>query len=94
MEHNESQELVDRLLEVFRTSGLATLGVAATKAAIRSGLSDQLLVSSSLGQGDRERLVRAASQAGVPIETVRHSCLLDEQGGAGALLRYQPGLDR
>jgi len=98
VEHNESESTVKKLFRAFRTSGLAALGLIPTLRALKHGQASHLIISSDLPLSSRERLVRIASQHGIPIETVRNSNLLNEQGGAGALLRYrthpdQPGED-
>ena len=89
VEHNESESTVKKLFRAFRTNGLAALGLAATLRALKNGQASHLVISNNLPLTSREKLVRIASQNGIPIETVRNSNLLIEQGGVGALLRYR-----
>ncbi len=89
VEHNESESTVKKLFRAFRTNGLAALGLAATLRALKNGQASHLVISNNLPLTSREKLVRIASQHGIPIETVRNSNLLIEQGGVGALLRYR-----
>jgi len=88
VEDHESETAVHRLFRAYRTGGLGIFGVAATAAALQIGKVEELIISSGLRHEDREVLVRLASQHSIPIETVRNSGLLDEQGGVGAILRY------
>jgi peptide subunit release factor 1 (eRF1) len=79
---------VKRLFRAYRTGRLGIFGVAATAAELQIGKVEELIISSDLRHEDREVLVRLASQHSIPIETVRNSRLLNEQGGVGAILRY------
>lgn len=88
VENDESESTVKRLFRAHRTNHLGVFGVAATARSLQIGQVEELIISSTLGYMDREVLVRLASQHSVPIETVRSSELLDEQGGVGAILRY------
>ncbi|MDA7891021.1 hypothetical protein N9062_00655 [Akkermansiaceae bacterium] len=88
VEHDESETAVKRLFRAHRVNRLGIFGIAATAAALQIGQVEELIISSTLGHADREVLVRLASQHNVPIETVRNSESLDEQGGVGAILRY------
>ncbi len=88
VENDESETAVKHLFRAHRTNHLGLFGIAATARALQIGQVEELIISSTLCHTDREVLVRLASQHSVPIETVRNSELLDEQGGAGAILRY------
>ena len=89
VENMESQSMVKNLFRAMRTNGMATLGFGNTLEALKIGQASHLVISSSLPHRSRETLVRIASQHGIPIETVKNSNLLLEQGGVGALLRYR-----
>lgn len=88
VENDESETAVKRLFRAHRVNRLGIFGIAATAAALQIGQVEELIISSTLGHADREVLVRLASQHNIPIETVRNSESLDEQGGVGAILRY------
>lgn len=88
IEDGESESAVKRLFRAYRTNRLGIFGVASTAAALQIGQVEELIISSDLRHEDREVLVRLASQHSVPIETVRGSQLLEDQGGVGAILRY------
>lgn len=93
-EAEEAHTTVELLVNSVRAGGLAVVGVQPTIQAISEGRVERLVVSSTLLREDQERLVRAASQCGVPIETVQDCEMLDRNGGAGALLRYRlPGYE-
>lgn len=88
VEDKESESAVKRLFRFYRTNGLGVFGIEATTDALSVGQAEELIISSSLPFRKREKLVRMACQFGIPIETVRNSPLLDDQGGVGAVLRY------
>ena len=88
IENDESETAVKRLFRAYRTNQLGIFGVAATAVALQLDRVEELIISSSLRHNDREVLVRLASQHQVPIETVRQSEALDQQGGVGAILRF------
>lgn len=90
-EHEKTQSF-DRVLtlsERVLAGGLAVTGVDACVSALEDGFAEVLILNRALeATEDRERLVRAAALAGVEVETVADSRLLNTLGGAGCLLRY------
>lgn len=88
-EAEEAHSTVELLVNSVRSGGLAVVGVQPAIQAISEGRAERLVVSSTLLHEDQERLVRMASQRGIPIETVQDCEMLDRNGGAGALLRYR-----
>lgn len=93
-EAEEAHGTVELLVNSVRAGGLAVVGVESTRRALAEGRVERLVVSSTLLPQEQERLVRAASQRDVPIETVQDCEMLDRNGGAGALLRYRlPGYE-
>jgi len=93
VESTESETAVERLFHAYHKNQLGIFGVAATAVALQVDQVRELIISSSLRHGDREVLVRLASQHQVPIETVLASESLDAQGGVGAILRFSGVLD-
>ncbi|MGB6221640.1 hypothetical protein [Haloferula sp.] len=88
-EREESFDAVNLLVQAVRAGGLATVGYEPTRRALLEGRASELIISAKLLHEEREELVRMASQQGIQIETVRDCELLDRNGGAGALLRYE-----
>ncbi|QTN31864.1 host attachment protein [Akkermansiaceae bacterium] len=87
-ENMESHDTVRRLESAVLSGGLAVLGYGPTLRAIESHQADQLVISSDLPTSDRERLVHLAMKQDIPVETVRNSETLAQNGGVGCLLRY------
>jgi len=87
-EHRESHDAVHRLEAAVRSGGLAVVGMTDTLKAMANHQVDQLVLSADLPTGERERLVRLATQQDIPVETVRDSETLERNGGVGCLLRY------
>jgi hypothetical protein len=88
VENDESETAIKRLFRAYRSDQLGIFGAAATAVALQADQVDELIISSTLRHNDREVLVRLASQHKVPIETVRQSDRLDQQGGVRAILRF------
>jgi ribosomal protein L30E len=88
-EQNESRSTVERLHEQIRRRGLATVGIHASRKAIRQGAAAELVISEELPAPDREELVRLATAAKTPIEVCENDDLLHQHGGVGCMLRYQ-----
>jgi peptide subunit release factor 1 (eRF1) len=87
-EREESFDAVALLIQAVRAGSLATVGFDSTRRALTEGRVFELIISAGLLHEEREELVRLASQQGIQIETVRDCELLEQNGGVGALLRY------
>ncbi|SHK42074.1 Protein required for attachment to host cells [Rubritalea squalenifaciens DSM 18772] len=88
-EHEESLTSVSELYHLHNTSGLAAVGVTQIYEALQEGRAEKLIVASELPSKIRELLVKQAIQQDLLIETVTGSSILDDIGGAGAILRYK-----
>ncbi len=87
----ESCSQVERLMAAVRSTGLGTLGVEHTKAALEHGNIEKLFIDeqADLPREVRAELVRLAGASGADIEIVPGSEALLAAGGVGALLRYR-----
>lgn len=90
-ENIESHDHVRRLENAVLGNGLGVAGAEAAHHAIENGYADMLIIDQDIDDLEvREQLVRAATLAKVPIETVNRSPVLRRLGGVGCLLRYKP----
>ena len=88
-EEQESQALVDTLVQEIQSGGLAIAGPEASLQALERGQADVLLLAQEMPNLTlREELVRLATQTDCQVEVVNYSPILMEFGGAGCLLRY------
>jgi hypothetical protein len=90
-ENVESHDHVRRLEDAVLGNGLGAAGAEASHHAIEHGYADMLIIDQDIDDLEvREQLVRAATVAKIPIETVSRSLVLRRLGGVGCLLRYKP----
>ena len=87
-ERDEEKELVHKLVMEVRRGGLGIAGIAATRSALKRAQVDMLIISKSLTFEVAEELVSLAKSTGAGVEFVQGSHMLEDLGGAGALLRY------
>ena len=91
-ENVESHDRVSELERAVLSGRMAVAGYDACRDALEQGYADVLIVDQNFVELEqREELVRLASIANVPIETVNGSEALQRLSGMGCLLRFQPG---
>ena len=91
IEAEQSQSVADRLVSQVRGNNLGVAGVERTRAALRRGQVDTLVIDSQAGldEGVRSELVSMAAASSAAIEVVDGHAALGGLGGVGGLLRYQ-----
>lgn len=91
MEEIESYSRVEELEVAVFSNGLGVCGVETSLAALKNGSARMLIIDQNILElKDREELVRLATKAKIPIETVSQNKTMLNLGGVGCLLRYLP----
>jgi peptide subunit release factor 1 (eRF1) len=90
-EREEERGVVERLVEGVRAGELGVVGLEATRAALRVGQVDVLVLSAraALPPEKRSALIELALRTSARVEVVEENATLDHLGGVGALLRYR-----
>jgi hypothetical protein len=91
MEAEASESAADLMLEAVRAGGLGVTGLKATRRALEIGQVDRLLLGAdgSIGDDQRNELIRQAATTAADVEIVEGHDGLERVGGVGALLRYR-----
>jgi peptide subunit release factor 1 (eRF1) len=88
-------EIVQRVLDEYRSGGLTAVGVADARAALAVGQADELILSASPaslgddGEAVAEELVTQARQTSAAITFIDDPELLAPVGGVAVMLRYR-----
>jgi len=90
-EADEDRTVVQRLVAGVQAGDLGVAGLEATRAALRAGQADALVLSgtASFPPEARSALIDLAVRSGASVEIVDGDETLDRMGGVGALLRYR-----
>jgi peptide subunit release factor 1 (eRF1) len=89
------EEKAARLLDAYRSGGLAEVGMEPVRRALERGQADELLVSAALDRGapsageDAADLVALARRTDTRVTFIENATLLEPVEGVGALLRYR-----
>ncbi|HMD34851.1 MAG TPA: Vms1/Ankzf1 family peptidyl-tRNA hydrolase [Vicinamibacterales bacterium] len=88
----DDRERVDQLMNAYRGSGLACVGVEAVKKAFTLGQIDELLISGTPKAFDEttaDELVSQARNTSARIRVIEDGSMLESVGDAGAFLRFK-----
>ena len=90
-ERDEERGVVERLVEGVQADELGVAGLEATRAALRAGQVDVLVLSAQTAfpPETRTALIELALRTSARVEVVEENATLDHLGGVGALLRYR-----
>jgi peptide subunit release factor 1 (eRF1) len=84
------REQVDALLDAYRASSLATVGLDNTRKALELGQVDQLVITARLPEEDvANELVVKARQTSASTRFIEDAALLEAVEGVGAFLRFK-----
>ena len=89
-ERDEEKHLLQKLLAELRRDGLGVAGIGTTRDALKMAQVDTLIISKTLAFEVAEELTSRAKSTGASVEFVPGgNQVLEDLGGAGALLRYK-----
>jgi peptide chain release factor subunit 1 len=84
------RERVDALLDAYRASSLATVGLDNTRKALELGQVDELVITARMPKEDvANELVVKARQTSASTRFIEDAALLEAVGGVGAFLRFK-----